>query len=95
MADFYGELDAGIRDAVRLLRDHGWNTTCSCEGGEGHSSEKPSIDIALPNTVSGVEDIANLLVENGHKVFKIETVMRVPGDGFYDRRATITLGDWR
>jgi hypothetical protein len=31
MADWYKNIEPGIRDMVRLLRDNGFNTTTSCE----------------------------------------------------------------
>lgn len=42
---FYAELDDGIRFAVRLLHAHGIETGQSCEGGDGHSYEQPTIDL--------------------------------------------------
>lgn len=36
-------LDAGIRDAVFTLRAAGIETFESCEGGEGHSFDEPTI----------------------------------------------------
>jgi hypothetical protein len=45
----YGDLDPGIRDLVRWLRDRGFNTTCACEGGAGHSYERPTIEVDLAN----------------------------------------------
>ena len=30
MGDWYSNIEPGIRDLVRLLRDHGFNTTSSC-----------------------------------------------------------------
>lgn len=42
---FYASLDEGIRFAVRLLHANGIETGQSCEGGDGHSYEKPTIDL--------------------------------------------------
>lgn len=36
-------LDAGIRDAVLLLRSKGIETFESCEGGDGHAFEVPTV----------------------------------------------------
>lgn len=41
----YAGLDAGIRFAVKVLHAQGIDTGQSCEGGEGHSYDRPSIDI--------------------------------------------------
>ncbi len=38
-----GELDAGIRHAVLVLRSGGVETFESCEGGEGHSYLEPTV----------------------------------------------------
>lgn len=40
-------LDPGIRDVVVLLRENGFRTFTSCEGGEGHAFEKPTVRVAL------------------------------------------------
>ena len=89
------DLEPGIRDAVLMLREHGWNTTCSCEGGAGHAYDKPTIELDLPNTMTAVDEIANLLVQKGYGVFKIDARLMVPNDGVWIRRAIITVGDWR
>lgn len=36
-------LDPGIFDAVTLLRNHGVYTIESCQGGEGHSYDRPTV----------------------------------------------------
>jgi hypothetical protein len=38
-----GELDRGIRKAVRRLQSEGIETFESCEGGEGHAYPEPTI----------------------------------------------------
>ncbi len=43
--EWYQQLDAGIRFAVRLLHANGFETGQSCEGGTGHSYEKPTVDL--------------------------------------------------
>src|ERR1035437_4395742 len=42
---FYAALDPGIRFAVRVLHAHGIETGQSCQGGEGHAYERPTIDL--------------------------------------------------
>lgn len=39
----WNEIDPGIASAVRALDFYGIETFESCQGGEGHSAEKPSI----------------------------------------------------
>jgi len=41
--DFYGRLDPGIRDAVRILKAGGIETYESCEGGVKHTFPEPTV----------------------------------------------------
>ena len=43
--DFYATLDPGIRFAVRVLHAHGIDTCQSCQGGDGHSYDRPTVDL--------------------------------------------------
>ena len=92
--DLYAELDPGIRDVVRLLRSHGWNTTQSCEGGDGHLYTRPTIELILSDGMDCVERLAQLLAENGYRPFRIEGELLVPVDGYWTRRATVVFGEW-
>jgi hypothetical protein len=47
----YLGLDAGIRFGVRVLHAHGIETCQSCQGGEGHCYDRPTIDM-----VAGADD---------------------------------------
>ena len=88
MNEFWEGIEEPIRDAVRLLRDNGFNTTCSC----GHEM---SIELdEFGRHMDGVEQIASLLWDNGYKVFKIECTLRVPPDGFWVRRVIIYFNKW-
>lgn len=52
--DAYAGIDAGIRFAVRLLHAHGFDTCQSCEGGDGHAYDVPTVDmIAGPSDATG------------------------------------------
>jgi hypothetical protein len=43
---FYRDLDVGIRFAVRVLHAAGGIETCqSCQGGKGHSYDRPTVDM--------------------------------------------------
>lgn len=44
--EFYQHLDEGIRFAVRVLHANGIETGQSCQGGEGHCYDLPSIEFA-------------------------------------------------
>ena len=38
-----GQIDPGIRQAVKLLQEHGIETCESCDGGPGHSYPEPTV----------------------------------------------------
>lgn len=80
--DWYSYIEPEVRELVRLLRDNGFNTTCSC----GHEM---TIELALGNHLDEAERLANFLVDNGYKGFRIDVSLSVPKAGFWDRRATI------
>lgn len=42
---WYAELDEGIRFPVRVLHARGIETGQSCEGGDGHSYDRPTVDL--------------------------------------------------
>jgi hypothetical protein len=42
---FYEKLDPGIRFAVRVLHANGIETGQSCQGGEGHCYDRPTVDL--------------------------------------------------
>jgi len=42
---WYAGLDPGIRFAVRVLHARGIETAQSCEGGDGHAYDRPTIDL--------------------------------------------------
>ncbi len=43
---WYEDLDVGIRFAVRVLHAAGGIETCqSCQGGKGHSYDRPTVDL--------------------------------------------------
>lgn len=85
--NFYNNIEEPIREAVKMLRNRGVNTICSC----GHEMW---IAVALGNHMDEVEAIANILAEEGYENFRIECTLRKPSDGFWDRRATIYLNQW-
>jgi len=57
---WYAELDPGIRFAVRILHARGIETQQSCEGGEGHAYDHPSIDIQSSGRANGFAALAAL-----------------------------------
>jgi hypothetical protein len=64
--DWYSTLEPGMRIVVRLLRDNGFNTTCSCEHGRYVELEWYADE--------DVTRLLNLLLENGYKDFALECV---------------------
>jgi hypothetical protein len=90
---FYSDIDPGIRDLVQWLRDRGFNTTCACQGGEGHSYERPTVEIDLMN-LDEAERLALAVAEFGATTFRIDASIQCPEKGFWARRATVTLGEW-
>ena len=84
--EFYSGIEQGIKAMVRLLRDNGFNTTCSCEH---------DMDVELD--LIGLEDaerLWKLLFNEGHRNFHIVATVQIPPDGFPVIRATLTLNDW-
>ena len=58
---FYQALDRGIRFAVRVLHANGFETCQSCQGGKGHSYDRPTVEmVALGDDAEGFGAIAAL-----------------------------------
>lgn len=64
-SDWYEQIEEPIRGLVKLLRDSGFNTTCSC----GHLPN-PYIEMAWLDDAEP-RKLYNLLVENGYRGFII------------------------
>jgi hypothetical protein len=60
--EWYDGLDAGIRFAVRVLHAAGGIETCqSCQGGDGHAYDRPTVDmIASDDDAIGFHAVAAL-----------------------------------
>lgn len=70
----YDGIDAGIRFAVRVLHARGYETCQSCEGGEGHSYDNPTVDlIAGSRDANGFGAVAEL-VPYGLQVTRVSQV---------------------
>lgn len=81
---FYDALEPGIREVVRLLRDHGINTICSCEHDmvvEADAAHAEAAELAYQT-----------LVNHGYDGFRIEFVLR-KSPGFPDRTLIVHLGE--
>jgi len=86
-SEFWEYIDQPIREAVRLLRNNGFNTTCSC-------GSKMTIEIDLGNHLDEAERMANLLYDKRYKGFKIECILQAPPGGVWIRRAILYLDKW-
>lgn len=82
--DFYRSLEPGIREVVRLLRDHGFNTDCSCE-------HEMYVQCELSHAEE-VERVYQVLTSHGYDGFRIEFVLR-KSPGFPMRVMVIYLAD--
>lgn len=90
-ATIYEEIDPEIRELVRWLRDRGFNTTCSCQGGEGHSYARPTIEVDLIELGEG-ERLAMAVAERQRGEFTVEAILHCATEGLWVRRAIVTLG---
>jgi hypothetical protein len=84
LGEWYGKIEPGIRSVVRLLRDNGWNTTCSCE-------HEMYVDVDLLS-MGDCERLATFLVMNGYRKFHMSAELFVPEDGLWVRRVHLTVG---
>lgn len=62
--DWYDLIEDGVREVVRLLRNNGFNTTCSC-----HHSMTIEMEWYKDEEITA---LWNLLVDNGYDDFLIE-----------------------
>jgi hypothetical protein len=83
---WYDSLEAPIRPFVKLLRDNGWNTTCSC----GHGMW---VELDIYTYMDDLEHLRNFLIEHGYRDFTIRGDMRVQ-DLWPTRRAVVYLGNF-
>lgn len=78
---FYVGLDAGIRFAVRVLHSHGIETCQSCEGGDDHAYDHPTVDlIAGSNDAIGFAAVAHLIA-HGLRVGRVSQVWNLDALG--------------
>jgi hypothetical protein len=84
--NLYDELEPPIRPLVRLLRDNGFNTVCSC----GHGMW---VELEVYGYMDDLERIRNLLLEHGYKDFTVTGEVMVR-DMWPNRRAKVYLGDY-
>ena len=76
MDSWYERIEQPVRELVKLLRDNGFNTTCSC----GHDK---SIQMEWYGFEEEVRDLYNLLGQNGYKDFELRLFWPSSGIGRY------------
>lgn len=76
--DWYDCIERGIRETVKLLRNNGFNTTCSC-----HHSMTVEMEWYVDDEIT---TLFNLLMDNGYSDFLIEGVWGT-GEHYGDDRA--------
>lgn len=89
---FYQGLDVGIRFAVRVLHAAGGIETCqSCQGGKGHSYDRPTVDlIASGDDAVGFRALA-ALIEYGLPVSDVSIVWPVRHGLPYEKLWRVTF----
>ena len=87
MSDWYLNIEVEVRTLVKLLRNNGFNTTCSC----GHEME---IEIDIQHADDG-ERLGTFLIENGVKEFRIAVEIDNFGGGYWKRCLTLHLKEGR
>lgn len=81
MTPIDGELDPGIANLVNLLRLYGYDTFSSCQGGEGHAFQNPTVLIRPSGDMTEQCDrLAKLLSEHGHGGYYLKVVNAHQGD---------------
>lgn len=72
MYKVYASLDPIIGPLVYLLREQGFNTYSSCDGGDGHAYLHPTV-LIIPqdwqNMQPEIDRLAEVLVTNGYRTF--------------------------
>jgi hypothetical protein len=64
VSDWYDNIEEGLRDVVKLLRNNGVNTTCSCHH---------SMTVEAENYEGGeIDQIYNLLMMEGYDGFTLD-----------------------
>lgn len=90
--EFYQGLDVGIRFAVRVLHATGGIETCqSCQGGKGHSYDRPTIDLIAGGNDSKGFLALSALADYGLPVSNIAILWNVKNGLPYEKMWRITF----
>ena len=74
MEDWHNQIEEPVRELVRILRNNGFNTTCSC----GHDG---TIQMEWYCFEEEVRRLYNLLCENGYSNFELHLFWPSSGIG--------------
>lgn len=75
------KIDDGIADVVSLLRNNGFETFSSCEGGGGkHAFEMPTVRMNFSNVATDPFVVADLLLSNGYSGFYVSIHFAYPSN---------------
>lgn len=84
MDDFYAQIELGVRDWVRRLRDAGINTECSC----GHEGYIQCQSLDFPTEFQQIKDV---LHENGLWDYEIHFTRYSNGPDYISWHETIDI----
>jgi hypothetical protein len=87
----YRSLDRGIRFAVRVLHARGFETCQSCQGGNGHAYDHPTVDlVARGDDATGFGALAALR-DYGLSVAELSIVWPIRNGHPYEKLWRITF----
>jgi hypothetical protein len=77
-------LDAGIQEIVLLLRQAGYKTFTSCEGGRGHAFREPTVGLNFKGDYFAFRDrLVEFLHAHGRRFFEVVLVSSYPKGKHY------------
>jgi len=77
-------LDPGIQEAVLLLREAGYKTFTSCEGGRGHPFPEPTVGVTFKGDYFAFRDqLVEFLHTQGRRFFEVVLVSSYPKGNHY------------
>jgi len=79
-------IDVEIRHAVETLRSFGYETTSSCQGGEGHMSKSPTILLTMPEIYEGtyeefVDGLISFCLDKNIRIARVNRVLGLSLNG--------------
>ena len=86
----YSLLDPGIRFAVRVLHAYCIDTCQSCQGGDGHAYDHPTVDLIASDDAEGFAAIA-VLRRYGLPVCELSIVWNIANGLPYEKLWRITF----